>query len=92
MAVTPNQKQIEVAATLYKCRDQVVFIRGVEGFKNEVAKWKPFFDEIMKKENCNELEALIVLLNRAKGDSNEGILMHVLSAVGCELAEPKYTA
>lgn len=91
MAIAFDQKQIEIAAKLYKCRDQAVFIRGEEGFRNEVAKWKPLFDEIMNEESCSELEALIILLRRAKGERNEGVMMHLLSAVGCELAEPKYT-
>jgi hypothetical protein len=86
-----NQQQVEIAAKLYKCRDQQVYIRGEGKFVSEVAKYKPLFDEVMLKHECSVIEALIKLLERAKGHQEEGILMHLLNAVACELAEPKYT-
>lgn len=86
-----NQQQVEIAAKLYQCRDQQVYIRGEEKFVSEVAKYKPVFDEVMLKHECTEIEALIKLLERAKGHQEEGLLMHLLNAVACELAEPKYT-
>jgi recombination associated protein RdgC len=86
-----NQQQVEIAAKLYKCRDQQVYIRGEGKFVSEVAEYKPVFDEVMLKHSCSVIEALIKLLERAKGHQEEGLLMHLLNAVACELAEPKYT-
>lgn len=44
----------------------------------------------MEKNGCSEIVALINLLNAAKNISEDGMLMHVLIAIGCELSEPKY--
>lgn len=86
-----GQKEVGIAQRLYQCRDQAVFLRGEDGFIKEVSKWKPLFDEIISSNGCSEIEALTELLQCAKGKPDEGLLMHVLTAVGCELAEPKYT-
>jgi recombination associated protein RdgC len=86
-----NQQQVEIAAKLYECREQQVSIRGEEKFKAAVAQYKPLFTETMEANECSELQALIKLLERARGHKEEGLLMHVLNAVACELVEPKYT-
>jgi|GEM_PF-6337693 len=86
------QKAIEISAKLYKCRDQSIWLRGEEGFIKEVEKWKPSFDAVMTTHSCSVTVALIKLLEAAKGKPDEGLLMHVLCAVGCELSEPTLTA
>lgn len=91
MGRVASHQQVEIAAKLYQCRDQQVYIRGEEKFVSEVAKYKPIFDEVMLKHECSGIEALIILLERAKGHQEEGLLMHLLNAVACELVEPKYT-
>ena len=86
-----NQQQVEIAAKLYQCREQQVSIRGEEKFQSEVAKYKSLFDETMAAYECSEIKALLILLERAKGHREEGLLMHLLNAVACELTDPKYT-
>ena len=85
------QQVVEISAKMYQCRDQAVFLNGEDGFIEAVRKWTPVFVEVMEKKSCSEIQALIELLERAKGKPNEGLLMHILTAVGCELAEPKFT-
>lgn len=63
-------------------------MKGEEGFRKELDKWEPTFRAAMVKLDCDVLPALSALLEAAKGKPDEGMLMHVLCAVGCELAEP----
>lgn len=86
-----GEKAIKITHQMYKCRDQSVFLLGAKRFKNEVVSWAPTFDAIMIANGCDLLSALVELLQRAKGRADEGLLMHILTAVGCKLLEPKYT-
>lgn len=85
-----NQQQVKIANVMYTCRDQAYFLLGEGGFRKEFEKWRPIFSDVMEKKGCSEIVALIDLLNAAKNMSEDGMLMHVLIAVGCELSEPKY--
>lgn len=85
-----NQQQIQIANVMYTCRDQAYFILGEGGFRKELEKWRPVFFEVMERKRCSEIVALIELLNAAKNMSEDGMLMHILIAIGCELTEPKY--
>lgn len=86
-----NQKRIRAAERLYEYREKAVFIRGVNGFCEDVEKWKPVFNAEMERSGSSEIEALVTLLNIAREKPDAGILMHILSAVCCELVEPEYT-
>jgi recombination associated protein RdgC len=88
MITTQNRKIVDIAHQLYACRDQALSLCGEDGFKKIVDKWRPAFHQVMDRDNCNELQALKVLLANAKEISGEGFLMHQLSAVACELVEP----
>jgi len=83
-----SEKAVEISHKLYTGRKQAIFLRGLNGFRQEVDKWEPTFEAAMQKLNCGILPALSALLEAAKGKPEEGMLMHVLCAVGCELAEP----
>lgn len=83
-----SEKAVEISHKLYTCRKQAIFLKGVDGFRQEVDKWEPTFKAAMEKLDCEILPALSALLEAAKGKPDEGMLMHVLCAVGCELAEP----
>lgn len=91
MADSQNERLITIANRLYVCRDQALSLSGIDGFIKIVDKWKPVFQQVMNRDKCSELEALRILLDHAKGNSEEGFLMHQLIAVACELTEPKYT-
>lgn len=83
-----SEKAVEISHKLYTCRKQAIFLKGEDGFRQEVDKWEPTFKAAMEKLDCDILPALSALLEAAKGKPDEGLLMHVLCAVGCELAEP----
>jgi hypothetical protein len=82
------ENAVEISHKLYTCRKQAIFLKGEDGFRQEVDKWEPIFKAAMEKLDCDILPALSALLEAAKGKPEEGLLMHVLCAVGCELAEP----
>lgn len=86
-----RQKAIEITQKLYQCREQQIFLSGEEGFKNTFIKWSPVVLVAMEKFQCSEIEALIKLLDLAQGKADEGMLMHVLNAVVCEMCEPSVT-
>jgi recombination associated protein RdgC len=88
MLSSQNRTIIDIGHQLYACRDQALSLCGEDGFRKIVAKWKPVFNQVMDRDNCNELQALKVLLANAKEISGDGFLMHQLSAVACELVEP----
>lgn len=83
-----SEQAVEISHKLYTCRKQAIFLKGEDGFREEVERWKPTFQAAMEKLDCDILPALSALLEAAKGKSDEGLLMHALCAVGCELAEP----
>lgn len=83
-----SEQAVEISHKLYTCRKQAIFLEGEEGFRELVANWEPTFQAAMEKLDCDILPALSALLEAAKGKPDEGMLMHVLCAVGCELAEP----
>ncbi|EAZ97677.1 hypothetical protein [Marinobacter sp. ELB17] len=83
-----SEQIVEISHKLYTCRKQAIFLKGEDGFRQEVEKWEPTFKAAMAKLDCDILPALSGLLEAAKGKPDEGLLMHVLCAVGCELAEP----
>nr|WP_067285791.1 hypothetical protein [Marinobacterium profundum] len=87
-----GQQAVEISAKLYQCRDQQIFLGGADKFKATVQKWRPLFDSAMKEHNCGPIKALTVLLDRLeKSAHNDGMAMHLLCAVACELAEPGVT-
>ena len=83
-----SEQAVAISHKLYTCRKQAIFLKGEEGFKQEVDKWEPTFKAAMEKLDCDVLPALSALLEASKGKPDEGLLMHALCAVGCELAEP----
>lgn len=83
-----SEKAVEISHKLYTCRKQAIFLQGEDGFRETVDKWEPTFAAAMEKLDCDLMPALSALLEASKGKPDEGMLMHVLCAVGCELAEP----
>ncbi|WP_045861833.1 hypothetical protein [Teredinibacter purpureus] len=82
-------KAMEVSGKLREYRDSLVSLQGEVGFVATVKKWESVFIEVMDYNSCGILEATTELLARARDHSGE--LMLLVAAVGCELAEPKYT-
>jgi hypothetical protein len=87
-----NQQAVEITAKLYKCREQQIFISGEEGFIKTFREWKPAIEAAMVRDNCDAVKALITVLSLVEDTPNNGMLMHVLIAVACEIAEPTVTA
>lgn len=83
-----SEKAVEISHKLYTCRKQAIFLQGEDGFRETVDKWEPTFAAAMEKLDCDLMPALSALLEASKGKPDEGMLMHVLCAVGCELAQP----
>ncbi|SIQ14490.1 recombination-associated protein RdgC [Marinobacterium stanieri] len=83
-----SEKAVMITSKLYQMRQQQIFLGGEERFKQSVEHYRPMFEQVMADQKCDPIKALITLLDNAKGHQNEGMLMHVLSAVACELAEP----
>lgn len=89
--VSQSEQLVSIAARMYQCREQAIYIQGEEQFRTSVAKWQPVFELVMQRDKCNVIQALSKLLQRAKDSDQEGLLMHILTAVACELAEPTVT-
>lgn len=89
-----TQQHVEITSTLYKCREQQLFISGESGFVRSFNKWKPVIVAAMEKHKCSVLSALIKLgeLEQVKDNPDSGMLMHVLNAVAVEMLEPTVTA
>lgn len=90
------QQAVEIAAKLYQCRKQQIFLGGEDKFRELVAEWKPLFDGIMQHESIGPIPALHEMLKRPDIQEREieskGLLTHLLCAVACELAEPTVTS
>ena len=87
-----TKQHIEITNKMYQCREQQIFLSGKEKFIKTYEKWSPAISKVMEAHNCSILEALIKLLDVAKDKPEAGMLMHVLTAVGCEMLEPSITA
>lgn len=84
------KQAIEISHTLYQCRDQQIFLSGEAGFLKTFDKWSPVVKAAMDKLQCSEIQALIKLLELASA-KDDGMMMHVLNAVVCEMCEPTVT-
>ncbi|MEZ8775269.1 hypothetical protein AB4559_18380 [Vibrio sp. 10N.222.51.C8] len=84
-------KIVSTAQRLYQCREQQIFLSGEQGFIEKYEKWSPVIRLTMAKFNCNELHALVRILEITEKRHDSGMFTHLLSAVACEMCEPTIT-
>lgn len=86
-----DQRAVEITQKLYQCRKQQIYLIGEEKFKEAYVNWSVVIQAAMNKHQCDPIPALIELLDKAKGKENEGMIMHLLIAITCEMLEPTIT-
>lgn len=92
-----NSQKMESIANIYhtlkECHRQALSLLGEKKFIEQVNDLSPRFQEVMSANNCSELEALPVLIRRVQANPalHQGMEIHRLCAVACELAEPSVT-
>ncbi|MCU8008945.1 hypothetical protein L5M38_20465 [Shewanella sp. SM101] len=85
--MSKKMQALDIVNRMKQSYDCLLFLGGEEKLVESVRGWRGHFVTIMKEEGKTLIESLIVLLERAKGHKDEGMLMLILLAVAFELAE-----
>lgn len=67
---------VSTAQRLYQCREQQIFLSGEQGFIEKYEKWSPVIRLTMAKFNCNELHALVRILEITEKRHDSGMFTH----------------
>ncbi len=77
------EREIMMAAKLYKCRDSARFILG-ERYAAKMADYGKAISEVAARLKCNEISAA----TKMAGGTDDGMLQMLIFAAAVELAEP----
>lgn len=80
------ERQIKMAAKLYRCRDTAKRFFGEE-FKDKIQPYKKIIADVAKDKNIGELEAMIKICDDDV-IKNNGWTLVLLMAAAVELVEP----
>lgn len=72
--MSTEQKQVEIAAKMYRARDAVITLIGEDKFKEKVDQFRPIMQGMCEQKKCTEIEATIEILEALKGKERETML------------------
>lgn len=85
--ISKKMQALDIVNRMKQSYDCLLFLGGEEKLIASVRNWRGHFVTIMEQEDKTLIESLIVLLERANGHKDEGMLMLLLTAVAFELSE-----
>lgn len=82
-----SELNVKVAAKMYKCRDTARSLYK-ERFPEKMTEYQGYIKGYMSAHGGDEINAVIKLAAKVKGDSCEGAVIMLLTAAVTEILEP----